>query len=329
MRGDSCEKTKNADLKAVDLKPFIHGNYQFTYRDGYIGFCKFSNEQTEYLKFNDFFYRRAFFSSSVTLEFKCEADVCVFSFDYKIADLSSKDTLDVFVGNKCEYSIKVENMPELGTLEFCAHGKGSEVVVYFPIDDDFFIKNFKISAPILKTVRSPKVLWLGDSISQGYGTFVSSGSFVNLIRRKAGFELLNRGIGGYYYDAQCLMPLKEFVPDRIIIAMGTNLHTWADKEKYIADFYKQLNAIYGGIKTLSITPLWRNDPAADREKMDETRKFIEQTCLKFGTECLNGEDLIFHEDKYFFDGLHPNADGAKIYADNVFKYLTQTKFFDI
>ena len=59
-----------------------------------------------------------------------------------------------------------------------------------------------------------------------------------------GFELLNQGIGGYYYDCNSLMPLENFVPDRIIIAMGTNLHDWADKEKYILAFYKKIIEVY-------------------------------------------------------------------------------------
>ena len=46
-----------------------------------------------------------------------------------------------------------------------------EAVVYFPTDADFAIKNFKTSAEIYKIGRNLKVLWIGYSISQGYGTF--------------------------------------------------------------------------------------------------------------------------------------------------------------
>lgn len=319
----------SGELTPVDFKPFIHGNYDFVDRNGFVGFCKFSKEQTEYLRFNDFFRRRAFFSSSVTLEFY--APRCKFSFDYKIVDVSSKDTLDVFVNGKAEYSIKVADMPDCGSFGFSVgEGNGeslSEIVVYFPIDADFAIKNFAVDAPVCPVVRSPKVLWLGDSISQGYGTFFSGGSFVNVVRRKIGFEVLNQGIGGYYYDAKCLMSLEKFIPDRIIVAFGTNLHDWRDKDKFISEFYEKLNEIYAGVKTLSISPLKRFDSALDESGMEETRKLIEYNCKKYGTEFLSGENIIPPEEKYFIDGLHPNAVGAEIYADKVVEYLTKIEFF--
>ena len=319
----------NGKLNHVDFKPFIHGNYDFTDRDGFVGFCKFSKEQTEYLRFNDFFRRRAFFSSSVTLEFY--APRCKFSFDYKIVDVSSKDTLDVFVNGKAEYSLKIADMPDCGSLEFSV-GEGlicetvNEIVVYFPVDADFAIKNFAVSSPITPIERSPEVLWLGDSISQGYGTFFSGGSLVNLVRRKTGFEVLNQGIGGYYYDSKCLMPLEKFVPKRIIVAMGTNLHDWRDKDKYVSEFYEKLHEIYGNVKTLSISPINRFDSALDERGMQKTRKLIEYNCKKYGGEFLSGEDFILPEEKYFIDGLHPNAVGAEIYADKVAEYLTKTNF---
>ena len=143
-----------------------------------------------------------------------------------------------------------------------------------------------------------------------------------------GFELLNQGIGGYYYDCNSIIPLENFVPDRIIIAMGTNLHDWADKEKYISAFYKKLSEVYGGVKTLSITPLWRFDENVKPEEMKLTRELIKEQCDKYNTICLNAKDFIPPEEKYFIDGLHPNAAGAEIYADKVCERLIKTKFFN-
>ena len=315
-------------MTGIDFKPFIHGSYEFTDRNGYTGFCHFSRKQTEYLKFNDFFYRRAFFSSSVTLEFL--AKNCKFAFDYFIADVSSKDTLDVFVNGKRVYSYKISELDEKGTLVFSVdnidENAVNEVVVYFPTDADFAIKNFKASKDVMPIKRNLKVLWIGDSITQGYGTFQTSDTFVNICRRKLGFEVLNQGIGGYYNDAKCLMSLENFTPDRVIVSMGTNLHSWHDKEKYITEFYAKLNEIYGNVKTLNITPLWRGDEAANAEELARTRLLIEKECEKYGMLVVNGDELVSHDEKMFYDNLHPNIFGAEDYAENLCRFITDCNF---
>lgn len=315
-------------MTEIDFKPFIHGAYEFTDRNGYAGFSRFSKRQTEHLKFNDFFYRRAFFSSSVTLEFKTKN--CRFGFDYFIADVSSKDTLNVLINGKRVYSYKISELDEKGELVFAVENTDgnteNEVVVYFPIDADFAVKNFRVSEKISPVGHKPKVLWMGDSITQGYGTFQTSDTFVNICQRKLGFEVLNQGIGGYYHDAECLMPLENFPPDRIIVSTGTNLHNWKDKEGYITEFYAKLNEVYGNVKTLSITPLWRGDDGADADGLIKTRLLIEKECEKYGTIVLSGDELIPHDKKMFYDNLHPNAFGAETYAENLCKFINDIDF---
>ncbi len=315
-------------MTEIDFKPFIHGAYEFTDRNGYAGFSRFSKKQTEHLKFNDFFYCRAFFSSSVTLEFKTKN--CRFGFDYFIADVSSKDTLDVLINGKRVYSYKISELDEKGELVFAVENTDgnteNEVVVYFPIDADFAVRNFRVNEKILPVKHNLKVLWIGDSITQGYGTFQTSDTFVNICQRKLGFEVLNQGIGGYYHDAECLMPLENFPPDRIIVSTGTNLHNWKDKEGYITEFYAKLNKVYGGVKTLSITPLWRGDEGADADELIRTRLLIEKECEKYGTLVLNGDELVPHDMRMFYDNLHPNAFGAEAYAENLCKFITDNEF---
>lgn len=222
--------------------------------------------------------------------------------------------MDVFVNGKAEYSIKVADMPDCGGFEFSVgEGNGeslSEIVVYFR---SMQISRLKISPSTrLSAPSRARRRFYGSAIRFRKATNVfSGGSFVNVVRRKIGFEVLNQGIGGHYYDAKCLMPLEKFVPDRIIVAFGTNLHDWRDKDKFISEFYEKLNEIYAGVKTLSTSPLKRFDSALDESGMEETRKLIEYNCKKYGTEFLSGEDIIPPEEKYFIDGLHPLKPSAR------------------
>ena len=53
--------------------------------------------------------------------------------------------------------------------------------------------------------------------------------------------------------------LRKFIPDKVVITMGTNLCYWDDKVKYVAGFFEKLPTVYGDTPILIITPLWRAD----------------------------------------------------------------------
>lgn len=300
------------------LQTIIHGVYRFLpQKGGYISFCHYDEEQTEYLKFNDFFYDRAFFSSSVTVEFITEAPQI--SFDYKIYFASSNDTLDVYVDDVA-FAIKpVADLGKKGSLSFDLPAGKKKITVYFPLDANVGIKNFRIegkwrSVPKKKT----KVLWIGDSITQGYGGFITSHTYVNVANRILGYEILNQGIGGYYYDAGVLKPLENFKPDKIILAMGTNQFRWADKKKWIDDYYEKLTSIYPNTPMLAITPLWRNCTEEEKKDFEDCAAFIRAQAEKYpNITVVDGLTLVPGCLEFYLDGLHPNALGMTLYGQNL------------
>ena len=127
---------------------------------------------------------------------------------------------------------KVTDLEEEGTLEYLLKNGEKKVILYFPVDADIAIKNFYSDADVFAVEKGEKVLFIGDSITQGFGTFETGQTFVNVANRILNYEILNQGIGGYYFDKNSLMPLEKFTPDKVVIAMGTNLCYWDDKEKY-------------------------------------------------------------------------------------------------
>ena len=70
------------------------------------------------------------------------------------------------------------------TPEYLPEGN-KKICIYFPIDVEFEIKNFVIEGRYSKVnKRKEKVLWLGDSITQGYGASVNTGvnnSYLNAL----------------------------------------------------------------------------------------------------------------------------------------------------
>ena len=309
-----------------DLKKFFHGVYDFLpCENGYMSFSRYSKKQREYLKFNDFFFVRTTFDGSITLEFTTKAEK--FCFDYKILNVSSKDTFDLYVNGKLFAQNKVADLAAEGKLDYFLESGEKKVCLYFPIDADVAVKNFCSDADVFAVGKGEKVLFIGDSITQGYGTFETGKTFVNVANRALEYELLNQGIGGYYFDKNSLIPLENFVPDKVVVAMGTNLCYWDDKEKYIAEFFEKLPSVYGNVPVLVITPLWRLDYPDAFEQIRGVGDLI----VKYASQLKNativrGDEFIPHDEKFFYDKLHPNAFGGEIYGENLVKKIREIKF---
>ncbi|MBE6607466.1 MAG: SGNH/GDSL hydrolase family protein [Ruminococcaceae bacterium] len=313
-------------LSNKSIKPLVHGVYQTKEEDGYLTFYHYDDAQIEYLRFNEFFYDRARASSSVTLEF--ETDAKEIGFDYKIFWVGSKDTVDVYADNVPVCITHLKALADKGKMAFSLPEGKKKLTVYFPIDVKIGIKNLRIEGKWRNIKKKgPKVLWMGDSITQGYGTFITSETYVNVAMRKLGYDVLNQGIGGYYFDANVITPMEGYTPDKIIIAMGTNQHTWSDNERRVAEYFEKLDKVYNGIPTLVLTPIWRCNPGTDMKKLLEIAEIIKVECAKYpNIKVVDGFELVPNLPDYFCDALHPNALGGEVYGNNLVNKIKELKF---
>ncbi len=314
-------------LSNKTLQSLIHGSYLFREeKGGYMAFSHYDEAQLEYLKFNPFYYDRAKFSSSVTVE--VVTDAAQISFDYKMLFVGSLDTIDVYANGVPVSVVELKDLPEKGNLSFVLPEGNKKVVVYFPLDVDLGVKNFCIEGKWRSPKeKKPKCLWIGDSITQGYGAFITGETYVNSANRALGYEVLNQGIGGYWYDEKIVTKMEGYEPDKIIVAMGTNQHKSADKKERIVKFYERLSEVYPSVPVLAITPLWRGDDGSDMEKLIETAQIIRDTAAKYpNVKVVDGFTLVPHVNAYFMDSLHPTALGMRIYAENLVKEIRKLKF---
>ncbi len=309
------------------LQKYVYGVYQTKIEKGYLGFYHYDDKQMDYLLNRDasFWYPRSKFSSSVTLEFKTKSTFI--SFDYKIVEVGSYDSVDVYVNSFPYQVVKADNLGNKGTLSFSLPEGDKKVTVYFPIDLNLQIKNFVTEQPLRKIKKSHKVLWLGDSITQGYGTFLTGETYVNVANRALNYDIINQGIGGYIFDSKILTKMEGYTPDKIIVSFGTNHYKADDFLGQVSAYFKQLNAIYKDIKTLVITPIFRCDDGSDLEKLKWAGKEIERICSAYSNvTVVNGFTLVPNVAQYFFDGLHPNALGANYYGKNLVEFIKKIKF---
>jgi lysophospholipase L1-like esterase len=313
-------------LSNKSIMPLVRGAYQMKEEEGYLTFYHYDDSQIEYLKFSEFFYDRARASSSIRLEF--ETDATEIGFDYKIFWAGSYDTIDVLSDNTPVAIKHIDGTSTKGKLTFNLPEGKKRLTVYFPIDVRLGIKNLRIEGKWRNLKKkATKVLWLGDSITQGFGTFLASGTYVNVAARQLGYDVLNQGIGGYYFDAGILTPMEGYTPEKIIIAMGTNQYREANREAETVKYFEQLDKIYKGIPTLVLTPIWRCDQGTDIEMLREMGEIIKKECAKYpNITVIDGFELVPNFPDYFLDDLHPNALGGEVYGNNLVRKIKELKF---
>ena len=149
--------------------------------------------------------------------------------------MGSPDTVEVFADGQTQAIRYVKDLAKEGTLDFELPEGEKDVIVYLPADATMLIKNFEINAEFTPAVKGEKVLWLGDSITQGFGPLRSAYTYVSIANRLLNYDVINQGIGGYVYDKNAIVPMGDYRPDKIIVALGTNQYgseTMKDVEEY-------------------------------------------------------------------------------------------------
>lgn len=312
-------------LTNEQLKTIYFGALQFKEtKDGYLQAFQYNDEQMAYFKkASDFWYDRCMASTSKTLEFSTNATK--FSFDYKLAWKGSEDSIELEIDDVITKINYIKDMKDEDTLSYDLPNGNKKIVVYLPADATIWIKNFQLNGDFTPAIKEHKVLWLGDSITQGFGPLRSSLTYVSVANKQLGYDIINQGIGGYVYDKNSLMDMG-YKPEKLIVALGTNQYG-EETMKPVEDYYEQLFKIYGLLPTLCITPLWRDDPNTNHEKLEQYCEGIKNVCRKYKNIIIvDGFKLVPHLSEYFLDNLHPNALGAQVYGRNLVEKIREIGF---
>ncbi len=309
-----------------ELQKIYFGAYFFEEtEDGYLRAYQYSKPQMDYFEEAfDFWYDRCMASTAKTIEIKTDAKKI--SFDYKIIWKGSEDSFEVMTDGLITDIRYVKDLKDAGSLSFDLKEGAKEIVIYLPVDATVLIKNFEIDAAYTPLTKGDKVLWLGDSITQGYGPLRSSHTYVSVANRLLNYDILNQGIGGYVYDKKSLMKMEGYDPEKIIVSLGTNQYN--DDPIAVEEYYKTLTGIYGNeIPILCISPIWRGDHL---DEMDAFLKFCEEVKRIAGAyknvTIADGSKLVPHLEEYYLDNLHPNCLGAEIYGRNLVEKIREIGF---
>ncbi|MDX9880479.1 MAG: GDSL-type esterase/lipase family protein [Prolixibacteraceae bacterium] len=198
----------------------------------------------------------------------------------------------------------------------------------------------KYSAPV-------KVACIGNSITKG-STIPDRprDSYPSQLQRMLGKQWIvrNFGIGGRtmlkkgdypYWNEEAYVQAKAFLPDVVIIKLGTN-DTKPQNWKYSAEFFPDYQAMINELRNLPSHPriyLCKPVPAYAKKQFSISDSIVEHGVLPLVERLAKKEKLpvidlftaLSGKEELFKDKIHPNAEGAGLIAKAVYKALTGTE----
>lgn len=307
------------------LKEIYWGALRFEEtEDGYLQGFQYMKDQVDYFeKVSDFWFERCTASNAKTLEFKTTAEK--FSFEYRIIWKGSEDSVELYADGLLTDIRYIKDMKEEGRLDFVLPAGDKTICFYLPADATMQIRNLEIEEYRCVT-KDTKVLWLGDSITQGFGPLRSGQTYVSVANRLLHYDIINQGIGGYVYDKNVLVQMGDYKPDKIIVAMGTN-QFGTESMQDIEEYYERLNVLYGDIPVLAVTPLWRGDVENGEPTLVSFCNKLKAICERYSNiTVVDGFKLVPHLEEYFLDRLHPNSLGGEVYGRNLVREIEKAGF---
>lgn len=313
-------------LSNEQLKKIYYGALYFEEsEDGYLQAFQYTKQQIQYFEeVSEFWYERCTASSAKTLEFYTEGTEV--SFDYKIIWIGSEDSVELVVDGVISEILYVKDLKKEGRIRFELPEGKKQVTIYLPADATMLIRSFETDAELTEVQKGEKVLWLGDSITQGFGPLRSAHTYVSVANRLLNYDIINQGIGGYVYDKNVLVKMNDYVPDKIIVSLGTNQYG-TETMKDIEEYYVRLKEVYGDTPVLCILPIWRGDSPDGEPTLVKFCQKTKEICEQYSNiTIVDGFKLVPHLSEYFLDDLHPNALGAEIYGRNLVLEIQKVGF---
>ena len=171
-----------------------------------------------------------------------------------------------------------------------------------------------------------KILFLGDSITQGWDATFDSLSYAYRVSLALDVDSVIQGIGGAYFHETTLDTLP-YDPDLVLVAYGTNdfghYKTLDEFRTHVAAFLDRLVELYGTKRIMILSPIWRGhrDGKAMGSFPDCRATLIEQIKQR-GLTHIDGLELVPPIPSLFADEyLHPNDLGFSLYAQNLIERL--------
>ena len=225
---------------------------------------------------------------------------------------SKTDHIELSAGEIFYKELDTSNGANRLTLIFPSHELGV-------IDDIILSEDATYSR--YKHTFGKKILFIGDSITQGWDTVSDSNSYAYQVSLRYDADTVIFGVGGAYFHESIVPSVDNYKPDIVIVAFGANDHSKGEETliKNMHGFLDKLLPLYKDSQIIGLTPIrGRNAP---REEKSDFRKRIESIYDEYGIEYIDGASLVSMSDDNYADSYHPNDKGYLEMADNLMPLL--------
>ena len=163
-----------------------------------------------------------------------------------------------------------------------------------------------------------RLLFLGDSITQGWNSARESMGYADRICRFYDAYAVNCSVGGGYFSTAHIGE-NGYKPEAVTVAYGTNDFARYESPEALHEnckaYLDKVKALYGDLPIFVITPIFRHDYAPrNAGSFDWVRKTIAEEAEKRGMTVIDGFSLFPTDEFYFWDKVHPNEVGFAEFA---------------
>jgi lysophospholipase L1-like esterase len=307
-------------LSFTQIKEITTGALSIKESDGGIEFSKLTQAQVDFWESRSaIMHKRARATSGIRLDFHSNTK----KLSYKISTPTDEYAKsEVLIDGERVYANAVGD-----TTEEFAIGDGSEhrITVIFPSHDIGFLQYVEIDdgATLVPHEYKMKILFFGDSITQGSRAPLDSLSYAYKTSFHFDADSVIQGVGGGFFYHGIFDSSIEYDPDIVIIAYGTNDYARYTEFDVIIeraeDVVSSICERYRGKKIFAITPLRRYDWAMEIStgKFEDLRARYAEVYRKYGVNIIDGYTLMDDDRSLYDDGLHPNREGFVQYTANL------------
>ena len=318
------------------LKTAIFGVVEFEEEAGALKMHRFTRKQRAYFSETENSINKplkALANSNMVLDFYTDSTKFVFEAIGKPASRQNLCYFDLYINGTMVDNFGYESA-EPGTVNYSRElaGGRKRITVYFPCLAAIEIQSVSLDdgASFEPAKRDRKLLFIGDSITQGYIGKYPSLTYSGIVMTGLNAESVNLGIGGNVFDELDLDADFPYTPDTIFVAYGTN--DWSKKLDYKENarkFLDKLTGMYPEAKVYMVLPIWRAN-AKERKVEKNLPVDFEQVHIDLAKVAeryenvtpVNGLQLVPHiRETLCPDAVHPNELGFLFYGQELLKFV--------
>lgn len=282
------------------------------------------------MDFNADFGKKAYATAGIRLDFYTDSKFFAFAYDKAVAASSRKWYYFSLLINGEQVALIGEEQAtaRLGSYRVELPDGKNRITLFLPNLFRARITSVELSDGAVFERANPerRLVFHGDSITQGYDAKAPHLSYANRIACALNAEIFDFAIGGAMFDMRMVDTSTDYNADAVVVAYGSN--DWKKRQdaktfsENCSEFFETLMPLHKDVPVFVILPIWRFDGNEQSPigTIQDAREEIARIASGYkNTQIIDVFDVVPHE--LFTDGLHPTADGFAYYAQSVLKQI--------